>query len=76
MTNEQNGQVAEKSKTSAVEFIHETQREIAKVTWPTRKEIMMTTVLIVIFAIITGVFFLVVDGVLGFAISRLLGMQS
>ncbi len=74
MTNEQTGQMPDKSKIS--EFIRETKREIAKVTWPTRKEIWMTTVLIIVFALMMGVFFLVVDWVLGFTIPRLLGMQS
>ncbi|MFA4994596.1 MAG: preprotein translocase subunit SecE [Bdellovibrionales bacterium] len=73
MTNE--NQVDEKPKRTLVDFAHETQREISKVTWPTRNEITMTTILIVIFALITGVFFLVVDSGLGFVISKLLGMS-
>ncbi len=59
-----------------VDFVTETRREIAKVTWPTRKEIVTTTILIIIFALITGVFFLVVDWILGLGVSKLLGMQS
>ncbi|MFY9287688.1 MAG: preprotein translocase subunit SecE [Alphaproteobacteria bacterium] len=59
-----------------VEFVQETNREIKKVTWPTRKETVMTTVMIVVMALITGVFFLAIDSALGFAISRILGMKS
>jgi len=58
------------------EFYRETMREVAKVIWPTRKETLVTTALIVAMALIVGVFFLAVDSVLGFAISRVLGMRG
>ncbi len=57
-------------------FVRETRQEIAKITWPTRKETLMTTVMIVVMALITGVFFLGIDSALGFIISRILGMNS
>ncbi len=66
----------ERPKRNLAEFARETKREIAKVTWPARKEISVTTALIVVFAIITGVFFLVVDSALGFVVSKVLGMHS
>jgi preprotein translocase subunit SecE len=65
-----------KPRTNLTEFVRETQREIAKVTWPTRKETLVTTAMIVVMALITGVFFLAVDTVLGFVVSRILGMSS
>ncbi len=61
---------------SLTAFAQETRNEIAKVTWPTRKETMVTTVLIVAMALAAGVFFLAVDSALGFAVSRVLGMSS
>ncbi len=59
-----------------VEFFRETRREVAKVTWPTRKETVLTTVMIVAMAVVAGLFFFLVDGMLGFVISRILGMTS
>jgi preprotein translocase subunit SecE len=59
-----------------VEFARETRREIAKVTWPTRKETLVTTAMIVVMAALTGLFFLGIDSVLGFTVSRLLGMKG
>jgi len=76
MANEQTTEVSDKPKSLVKGFVQETQREIAKVTWPTRKEISMTTLLIVIFAIVTGVFFLMVDSILGVGVSWILGMRS
>lgn len=59
-----------------VEFFRETRREIAKVTWPTQKETRTTTVMIIGMALIAGLFFFVVDYILGHAISSILGMRS
>jgi preprotein translocase subunit SecE len=64
------------AKINLIEFARETRREIAKVTWPTRKETVMTTVMIVIMALLAGVFFLAVDSAMGFTISKILGMTS
>ena len=65
-----------KPKFSFGEFFVETRREIAKVTWPTRKETVMTTVMIVGMALLAGVFFLIVDWALGFTIGHILGVAS
>ncbi|MDR3423893.1 MAG: preprotein translocase subunit SecE [Alphaproteobacteria bacterium] len=75
MPNEQSGVISEKPRGGIGAFVRETRREISKVTWPARKEITVTTILIVVFALMTGVFFLLVDTVLGYAVSKLLGMS-
>lgn len=65
-----------KPKFSLSGFVRETRQEIAKVTWPTRHETVLTTALIVVMALVAGVFFLGVDSALGFIIGHLLGMNS
>ena len=42
-------------------FIQETRAEIAKVVWPTRREVTLTTVMVFIMAALTAVFFSIVD---------------
>jgi preprotein translocase subunit SecE len=59
-----------------LEYIRETRQEVAKVTWPSRKETVTTTILIVVMALIAGLFFLLVDSVVGAGVSRILGMHS
>ena len=44
-----------------IKFINETRAEIAKVVWPTRREVLMTTVMVFIMATLTAVFFFLVD---------------
>lgn len=44
-----------------VQFINQTRAEIAKITWPTRREVLLTTVMVFIMAALTAVFFALVD---------------
>jgi preprotein translocase subunit SecE len=44
-----------------VRFINETRAEVAKVVWPTRREVVMTTIMVFIMATITAIFFFLVD---------------
>ncbi len=62
------------AKLNVAEFSRETRREVAKVTWPTRRETVVTTVMIVVMALLAGVFFFAVDAALGYGIGKILGM--
>lgn len=58
------------------EFIRQTRQEISKVTWPTRSETTKMTIMIVVMALIAGVFFLGIDTALSFIVRYVLGMNS
>lgn len=44
-----------------VKFIQEVRAEVSKVVWPTRRETLMTTVMVFIMAALTAIFFSIVD---------------
>ncbi|KKN51680.1 MULTISPECIES: preprotein translocase subunit SecE [Sulfitobacter] len=44
-----------------LQFIQQVRSEVSKVVWPTRREVMLTTVMVFILAALTAVFFAVVD---------------
>jgi preprotein translocase subunit SecE len=44
-----------------VKFIQEVRAEVSKVVWPTRREVLMTTVMVFIMAVLTAIFFSLVD---------------
>ena len=58
-----------------VEFVREVRAEVSKVTWPTRRETMITTSMVFIFVVIAALFFLVADKIIGFVIKTLLGVS-
>jgi preprotein translocase subunit SecE len=49
------------ARTNPLKFIQETRAEIGKVIWPTRREVLLTTVMVFIMAALTAVFFALVD---------------
>lgn len=58
-----------------VEFVREVRAEGSKVTWPTRRETMITTGMVFIFVVIAALFFLVSDEVIAFVVQTLLGVS-
>ncbi len=47
--------------TNPAQFIQQTRAEVAKVFWPTRREVVLTTVMVFIMATLTAIFFSLVD---------------
>jgi len=58
---------------SPAKFIREVRQEAKKVTWPTRKETMVSTLMIVILVFIAAVFFLLVDNLAAVVVRWILG---
>lgn len=55
-------------------FLQEVRAEVRKVTWPTRRETMVTTVMVFIMAAMASVFFFLADQLLSLIVSFLLGL--
>ena len=64
------------AKSSPARFFQEVRAEAAKVSWPTRRETVVTTIMVFIFAVIAAIFFLIVDWVIRFAVTFVLGIGS
>jgi preprotein translocase subunit SecE len=62
------------AKSSPIEFIQQVRREMAKVTWPTRKETGITTMMVFLFVLISALFFFLVDQVMAVAVRTALGL--
>jgi preprotein translocase subunit SecE len=56
------------------QFLQQTRAEVSKVVWPTRREVVLTTVMVFIMATLTAIFFALVDWVIKFGLQGLLGM--
>ncbi|MFW8596357.1 preprotein translocase subunit SecE [Cribrihabitans neustonicus] len=57
-----------------VQFIQQVRAEVSKVVWPTRREVLLTTVMVFIMAALTAVFFAVVDLLIRYGLQGLLGL--
>ena len=56
------------------EFLQEVRTEAAKVTWPSRRETLITTAMGFVFSVVAAVFFLLTDQVIRLAMSTLLNL--
>jgi preprotein translocase subunit SecE len=54
-------------------FVREVRSEVAKVTWPSRRETAVVTGLVILMVTLAAVFFLLVDWCIGFGVRRLFG---
>jgi preprotein translocase subunit SecE len=55
-------------------FIEEVRQEVSKVTWPTWKEVWITTAMVLVMVALTAVFFLVTDMVISTVVQFVLGL--
>ncbi|MFM8746184.1 MAG: preprotein translocase subunit SecE [Aestuariivirga sp.] len=62
------------AKTNPFEFLQQVREEGAKVTWPTRRETMISTLMVFIMVAIASLFFLAVDAVLHRGVQWVLGI--
>jgi preprotein translocase subunit SecE len=62
------------AKTNPLDFLQNVRSEAAKVTWPSRKETMVTTAMVFVMVVLASLFFLVVDQVIGWGVRSVLGM--
>ncbi len=61
------------AKYNPVEFIQEVRQEVAKVTWPTWKEVWITTLMVLLMVALASVFFLITDQAIGWLVRLVLG---
>ncbi|NDG47965.1 MAG: preprotein translocase subunit SecE [Rhodospirillales bacterium] len=61
------------AKFDPAQFVREVRAETARVTWPSRKETLVTTGLVLALSAMAAVFFLVVDQLIQFAMRLVLG---
>ncbi|MEM6374749.1 MAG: preprotein translocase subunit SecE [Pseudomonadota bacterium] len=60
--------------TNPIQFIQQVRAEVAKVVWPTRREVTLTTIMVFIMAALTAVFFALVDLLIRSGLEGLLGL--
>ena len=57
-----------------VQFLQQVRQEAGKVSWPSRRETLITTGMVFLFVLVTSLFFLGVDQLIAMAVSRILGL--
>ena len=58
--------------TNPLQFIQQVRAEVAKIVWPTRREVLLTTIMVFIMAALTAIFFALVDMIIRFGLETVL----
>ncbi|MDP3898716.1 MAG: preprotein translocase subunit SecE [Mesorhizobium sp.] len=55
-------------------FIQQVRAETAKVTWPSRRETMISTIMVLVFAFLAAIFFFAADQIMALGVELILGI--
>ena len=62
------------SKTNPITFFQQVRAETAKVTWPTRRETIISTIMVVVMAFLAATFFFLADQLMAYGVEFILGL--
>ena len=62
------------AKTNVVEFVQQVRQELSRVTWPTRKETLITTGMVFLMVFVAATFFFIVDQALSYGVRLVFGL--
>ena len=62
------------AKVSPATYLRQVRQEVEKITWPSRKETALSTVMVIAMVIVMALFFFVVDQLVGLAVRVILGI--
>ncbi len=61
-------------RTNPFTFLQQVRAEVSKVVWPSRRETLISTAMVFVFATVAAIFFLLVDQALGWGVRSLLNI--
>ena len=61
------------ARTNPVQFVQQVRAEVSKVVWPSRREVMLTSVMVFVMAMLTAIFFFFVDWIIRSGLQLILG---
>ncbi len=62
------------ARTNPIQFVQQVRAEVSKVVWPTRREVLLTTVMVFIMATLTAIFFAIIDILIREGLQMVLGL--
>ncbi|MBY0583234.1 MAG: preprotein translocase subunit SecE [Sphingomonas sp.] len=64
------------AKTTPLEFARQVQTETKKVVWPSRRETIMTGIMVMVMTTMLGVFFFTIDSIFELIVNALLSLAK
>ena len=64
------------ARTNPITFFQQVRTEVSKVTWPSRNEVLISTVMVLVLVTAASVFFLVADQIISWGVQLMLSIRS
>ena len=62
------------ARTNPFTFLQQVRTEVSKVTWPTRRETLVSSIMVFVMVLLAGLFFFTIDQILSWSIGMLLSL--
>lgn len=62
------------ARTNPLQFIQQVRGEMSKVVWPTRRETVVTSIMVFVMSLIAAMFFFLVDQIIRLGLTGMLGL--
>ena len=66
----------EKKKTSPAQFVRQVRQEMQKVTWPERKDVFISSAIVILLIVLFSLFFMLTDQIWSFSIKKIIQFGS
>jgi preprotein translocase subunit SecE len=63
------------ARTNPITFLQQVRTEVSKVTWPTRNEVLISTVMVLVLVALASIFFLLADQLIAWAVHLMLSIR-
>ena len=58
-----------------LKFLQEVRQEVGKVSWPTRQETLISTIMVLVFVVLASLFFLTADQIISWLVQLMLSIR-
>ncbi len=63
------------ARPNPIQFLQQVRSEVSKVTWPSRNEVLISSIMVVVLVILASIFFLLADQVISWLVSLMLSIR-
>jgi len=63
------------ARTNPITFLQQVRSEVSKVTWPSRNEVVISTIMVLVLVTFASLFFLFADQVISWLVSLMLSIR-
>lgn len=63
------------ARTNPITFFQQVRSEVSKVTWPSRNEVIISTIMVLVLVIFASLFFLAADQIISWLVSLMLSIR-